>query len=105
MCVIYIADRHGKKNQVYTWGSAAGEIAGDKFEGRFKRGAAHGYGRTSFNNGGWHKVISSLMAPILHESEMQRLGDDAKQQNAAKSSGKKSGSECIESRGSTKRGK
>ena len=49
---------------MYTWGSAAGEIAGDKFEGRFKCGVADGYGRTSFNHGGWHKVSSILFACI-----------------------------------------
>lgn len=40
---------------IYVWGSGAGEVAGDKYEGYFQDGHAHGDGRTFFNDGGWHK--------------------------------------------------
>lgn len=40
---------------IYVWGKSSGEVAGDKFEGNFKDGAAHGSGRTIFSDGGWHR--------------------------------------------------
>lgn len=40
---------------MYVWGRNAGEVAGDKYEGQFKDGFAHGAGRTVFSDGGWHK--------------------------------------------------
>jgi len=40
---------------IYIWGRNAGEVAGDKYEGNFRDGFAHGAGRTVFSDGGWHK--------------------------------------------------
>ena len=45
---------------VYVWGKSAGDVAGDKYEGQFREGMAHGSGRTIFSDGGWHKGRYSM---------------------------------------------
>mmetsp|Transcript_39948 Transcript_39948/g.125488 ORF Transcript_39948/g.125488 Transcript_39948/m.125488 type:complete len:203 (+) Transcript_39948:742-1350(+) len=39
---------------VYQWGQSHGAAAGDKYEGYFKLGKAHGNGKTTYQDGGWH---------------------------------------------------
>jgi hypothetical protein len=50
--------------QVYVWGRSSGDVAGDKYEGTFKDGMAHGPGKTVFSDGGWHKGRCVCVNPL-----------------------------------------
>jgi hypothetical protein len=67
--------KHDKKDGLgtYMWGTSSGDVAGDKFEGHFKNGNCDGYGRTLFNDGGWHK--GSYRNGKMHGSGVMQTSD------------------------------